>query len=491
MAATNSKIIYNVSINNIDVSGLTKFETEEKFEKIVSNILDDQIILKYGEYEKTISLKQIELSVNIQDTVFKACTVGRDKDIISNNYKIINTLIYGENIDFEYSFNDDIVESIFNGLDEEWDNKFIDNSYYIDGNKLIIVRGTQGIVIDKNALKEMINNIISKKISGEKINEIQIPITVKNPSEIDVEKIRNEIYREAKNASYNDETSTLYTHIDGVDFDVTIDEAYSILKEDKEEYEIPLNITKPDITTDKLGEEAFPEKISSFSTRYDASNTDRSTNLELAAEAINGTILLPGEIFSFNKVVGPRTPAKGYKLAGAYSSEGVVQSYGGGVCQVSTTIYNAALFANLDIVERYNHGFVVSYVDNGRDATVSYGAVDFKFKNSRTYAIKMVAFAKNGIMTVELWGIPEKEEFEIELESEDTDVIIRNTKYVYDSSLGKNEEVVKTIGADGAKSITYKIVKKNGNILSKNIISKDNYSPMTKVILTGDISKAK
>lgn len=274
-----------------------------------------------------------------------------------------------------------------------------------------------------------------------------------------------------------------------MDFKISIDEAKELLKEDKEEYQIPLEITIPDITTEKLGEEAFPEKLSSFSTRYDASNTNRATNVELATQAIDGTVILPGEVFSFNKTVGPRTKAKGYELAGAYSAEGVVDSYGGGVCQVSTTIYNSALYANLETVQRYNHNFIVSYVDPGRDATVSYGALDFKFKNSRNYAIKLKTKALNGILTVEIWGIKEEEEVDIEITSEITDEIMRNTKYIYDSTLGKDEEIVKTQGADGVKSKAYKIVKKNGLILSKTILSEDSYNPMTKVVRTGDKNK--
>ncbi len=483
--ATNSNIINNVTINNIDVSGLTKEEAEEKLQELINSIMQDQIILKHGEYEKIVTLEQMELKVDIQDRVYEACTIGRDKNIILNNYKILEVMFFGENIDLNYSFNEEIVQSIYSNLDDEWEDKFIDNSYYIDGDRLIIVKGKTGVVIDEEALKKNINNLISEKIQGKEINELEIPTITKTPGEINLEEIRNEIYKEAQNASYDEATETLTTHVNGVDFGITIDEAKELLKEDKEEYEIPLKITQPEITTDELGEEAFPEMLSSFSTRYDASNKNRSTNIELASEEINGTVLLPGETFSFNGTVGPRTKAKGYLLAGAYSAGELVESYGGGVCQVSSTIYNTALYANLEIVERYNHSSVVSYVKNGLDATVSYGGKDFKFKNSRSYAIRIKAEAKNGILTIEIWGIPEKEEYEIELTSEVTDVIVRNTKYVYDSSLAKGTEVVETQGADGAKSIAYKIIKKNGMIISKKILSEDSYNPMTKVIRTG------
>ena len=172
-------------------------------------------------------------------------------------------------------------------------------------------------------------------------------------------------------------------------------------------------------------------------------------------------------------------------LAGAYSAGELVQNYGGGVCQVSSTVYNAVLYANLEIVERYNHSSIVGYVDPGRDATISYGSRDFKFKNSRKYAIRINAKASNGILDVEIKGIFEKEEYEIELMSERKEVIPCPVKYVYDSTLAEGQEIVQTGGANGVKSIAYKIVKKNGRILSKDVLSEDNYNPMTKVIKTG------
>lgn len=123
---------------------------------------------------------------------------------------------------------------------------------------------------------------------------------------------------------------------------------------------------------------------------------------------------------------------------------------------------------------------------HGRDATISYGAKDFKFKNSRDYAIKIYARATNGILEMEIKGIAQEGESEIEIVSEKTETIPCDTKYIYDSSLRVGQEIVETYGANGAKSITYRIVKKNGIILSKSVLSEDSYNPMLKVVRTGD-----
>lgn len=144
----------------------------------------------------------------------------------------------------------------------------------------------------------------------------------------------------------------------------------------------------------------FSNVYSSFKT-YFSSPAGRTTNIKKACEYIDGTVLSPGETFSFNEIVGRRTPERGFKVATVYSGQSVVEGYGGGVCQVSTTIFNAALLANLQIVERYQHTMKVHYVDPGRDAAISWGTNDLKFKNSTNYDIKISAKVYNN-STIEI-----------------------------------------------------------------------------------------
>jgi vancomycin resistance protein YoaR len=143
----------------------------------------------------------------------------------------------------------------------------------------------------------------------------------------------------------------------------------------------------------------YSKLYATYTTNY-VNNADRTTNLKLACEAINGTIVQPGETFSFNKVVGKRTASKGYKNAhiftGANSSQ---MGLGGGICQVASTMFNTTLLANFDIVERYQHSQRVTYVPLGRDAAIYWGSEDFKFKNTTNYPIKIVMSCKNGKIT--------------------------------------------------------------------------------------------
>ena len=163
-----------------------------------------------------------------------------------------------------------------------------------------------------------------------------------------------------------------------------------------------------------FGKEAFPNLLASYSTEY-VNNPDRTTNLRLAAKKINGTVVLPGEIFSYNKVVGKRTTAAGYKNAAIYQDGGVTDGLGGGICQISTTLYNAAIEAGMLIEERRNHMFVPSYADAGKDATVVWGSTDFKFENRRAYPIKIEATVNNGIAEFKIHGMQEEVEYEVRI----------------------------------------------------------------------------
>ena len=254
-----------------------------------------------------------------------------------------------------------------------------------------------------------------------------------------------------------------------------IEDAKKILEENKEQYEIPLQITNPQVTLSNLGSEAFPEKISAYSTRYDGGDKDRSTNLEIACKKIDEKIVLPGETFSYNKTLGARTTKAGYKTAKVYENGAVVDGIGGGICQISSTLYNAVLKANMQTVERRNHQFITSYVPEGRDATVAYGVTDFKFKNTRKYAIKIKATASNGVATISIYGIKENPEYNITFETKTISTIPVTEKYIEDNTIAEGTEEIKQKGANGCVTETYIIKSLNGQVVSKDLLSKDTY----------------
>lgn len=223
--------------------------------------------------------------------------------------------------------------------------------------------------------------------------------------------------------------------------------------------------------------------ISSFTTNTTA-NQNRNTNVRLAAEAINGTVIKPGQEFSFNGTVGQRTEAKGYKGAAAYNNGEVVQEIGGGVCQVSTTLYNAVFKAGLKISSRRSHTFEPSYVTPGRDATVSWDQPDFKFINNSSTAIGLRASYADQKVTVSVYGIPILEDgITWDLDSKKVeDLGTPNPTYEEDQTLQPGAEVIKSKGSAGSRWETYKIVYKNGKEISRELDHKTTYKGHTPVV---------
>ena len=488
----NDKIIGKVSIMGIDVSNMTKEQATEVLKEIIHDKMSEELVLKKDDYETSINANQINAQFNTEEAVQKAYDIGRSGNIITNNYNILASIIWGNNIELQMNYEQESLDKKIDDISSKLPDGLVQNSYYIEDDELIIVKGKKGLVIKEDELE---NSVINEmKAVNKKYNILNIPTQEVEPDAIDIEKIRNEIYKEPQNASVSKDKETgktqVNTHVNGVDFDISIEEAKKIIAEDKEEYVIPLKIIVPDKTLSDLGEEAFPDKLSEYSTIFDSSNRNRSNNLAISAEKIDGTIIMPGETFSYNQTVGERTIAAGYKEAGAYAGGKVVQDVGGGICQTSSTLYNAALLANLEIVDRSNHQFLTSYVDASRDATVAWGSIDFQFKNTRTYPIKIEASAQNGVCEMTIYGIKEDKEYEVVIESEVLSYIPFTTKYENDDSLEEGEEVIEQSGYTGCTSEAYKILKLNGKVVSKTLLSKDTYDPMTRIIRRGTKKEA-
>jgi vancomycin resistance protein YoaR len=246
--------------------------------------------------------------------------------------------------------------------------------------------------------------------------------------------------------------------------------------------ELPVETVSPKITSESLS--TIHDLMGEYTTRFNINRKGRTQNLRLAASKINGIVLMPMETFSFNKVVGPRTKESGYKDAPIIFKGEVVPGLGGGVCQVSSTLYNAILLSNLEVVERYNHTLPSSYVAKGMDATVSYGVLDFKFKNIMNTPIYIESYMKSNIMIVKIYGrkIDNKK---IRVITEQNQIVKRPLEIKYDANLLEGQERIDQKGRDGYRVTTYRLIYENGKLLEKQQISKDYYKPQKQIIIKG------
>ena len=449
--ALNKNIINGVYIQGLNVSTLSKSDARYQLDNYLKDKLPEEIKVKHGDFESTISVSQIDSAFDTKTATDTAYKIGRTGNIFQNNFSVLSTLFKNVNIKVPVTLNESLLVEFLNNISTQFPDAVIQSSYYIENNELIITSGKQGVVVDVEKSIESIKSALSD-FSAQN-SPIELSIKPANPDAIDIEKIYNEVHKDPIDASYTKEPFSVHPSENGIDFKISLDEAKQIINsEKKDEYVIPLNIISPNITTNMIGTEAFPDLLSNFSTNYSTSNKNRSTNLMLAANKINGTVLMPGETFSYNKVVGARTISAGYKEAATYVNGQVVDGLGGGICQISTTLYNAAVYANLEILERTNHQFVPSYVPASRDATVSYGSLDFKFKNNRNYPIKLVCSVSRGIANFKIYGLKQEDDVEVQISSYITG---RSSTSIY--------------------SEAYKILKRNGQIVDKILLSKDIY----------------
>ena len=283
-----------------------------------------------------------------------------------------------------------------------------------DGDRLVLVKGWGQLKLDADALCDAIVTALKEGRTELSFTELEKELVCP-----DFQAIYTELMKEPQDARFTDDGR--FDVIDetvGCSFDV---DAAKQLWEDAdpvEEIVIPMEVTRPAVTGETLRATLFRDMLGACTTNYCNSTDNRCSNVQLASSKIDGTILYPGEVFSYNAVVGERTTEAGFLPAPAYVNGDVKDEIGGGACQVSSTLYCATVFAFLETVERENHYFPVHYMQLGTDATVTIPGdggrtVDFKFKNNKNYPIKIVAYCDTETrdLTFEIWGTLEEDDF--------------------------------------------------------------------------------
>ena len=366
--------------------------------------------------------------------------------------------------DFEYSYTTEQV------VKEAWD-------YARSGDKY--ERYEKITALEEKPVEYEIENSIQEKSIEEVVKKIA--------DEMDIDAV------DAKVTSFDVFSDPKFTYKEGsngivVDREKLIQEITDLLSGAKTgTIEAPGQKTESKVSVAQLKERT--KLISSFTTV--STNTYNGThNMKLALAATNGTVLQPGEVFSFNGTTGDTTNGSlGYLPAGAISGGKTVQEYGGGICQASTTIYGAALRADMEIVSRYNHLWPSSYVPIGQDATVSYPYLDFQFKNSSKYAIYIGAYMTGQTLHVEIYGYQPEDWDKIEVTSKTTEVIpMPKATTKVDNSLKPGQKVVDISGNQGYRASGQKVFYKNGQVVKTEAIHSSYYRPVAPVYKVGPSS---
>lgn len=476
-------ILSGVTAGGADLSNMTLEQAESALTEKIIATSEEKIKIKAGNDEFSATYKDFGASYDLKKTAEDALAYGHG-GFFSSIIPALKSVFGGETkIELSVIINDRVFDKTM-AENTDYD-KSVEASFYLTDSSIEVTNGTGAYTINpvtaKKSLVEMMKNLDFSTLTFEKENIEPIPF--------DIDIITENYSEEPTAASYaRDSLGEIYITPGHERVTVDVKEAREIIKSHKEpgeSYSIPASVESVGATEDELADALFRDKLSSFSSSFSTSDSNRSTNVTLASKSIDNKVLLPGESFSYNGTLGKRTPEAGYKMAGAYANGQSVQQYGGGICQVSSTLYNAVLLANLKVDQRTCHMFKVGYVPLGRDATADYGTVDFVFSNNTDYPIKISSYTTSSKQVIcEIIGT-KTQDFTVTLETTDVVTVPFTTKTVEDPNLPEGTEKITERGSDGAKCSLYRIVSINGEVVSKTFEASSYYMPHNQVVTVG------
>jgi len=396
----NAGVMPNMTLGGLDVSGLDA----EQAQQVVLQALEQHgskasVTLTYGDWSGTITADQLQPFG--MDGGLATWRVGRDS-FLTQGYQYLYHAFRGDSHRWDVALNlgyegvaQQALEELLDQAEQAIGCEVCRAGYELQGDKLVMTKGKTGLAINRELVKGEVyqafyQDVLPDALQGvESGKNVELILTETAAEQPDFHAIRAQLCVQAESAQVDPETYEVIPHVDGVDFDAAVLQAAYEQAAEGETFSIPVVLTQPEETTESLQSKLFADLLGEGVTKV-GGTANRKTNVKLSAEVCNGIVLMPGEIFAYNETTGSRTADKGYLPAPIYVGGKSEDDIGGGICQTSSTIYYAVLHTTLEIVERHAHQFATGYVPDGMDATVFFGALDFRFKNSTNYPIKIV-----------------------------------------------------------------------------------------------------
>ena len=421
VCAAGETILKGVSIDKLDVSGMTREEALAALESYEKNLGGQSIKLGIGDNVIEAKLSDLGVTFDNEDLVDEAIGVGHAGNIVKR-YKDQKDLQHsGKTFPLSWQTNEDTVRTYVENNCTKYDKKAQNASLTRENGAFNFVAGTEGL-------------------------ELNVDSAVRTISD----------YLENSWTSDNTEVLNLETQV-----------------------------TEPEGSAEELAN--IKDLLGSFTTSFSTSSSNRCKNVSSGASHINGTVLYPGEEFSAYETVAPFTEANGYAMAGSYLNGEVVDSMGGGICQVSTTLYNAVLRAELNVTERSPHSMTVHYVDLSEDAAIAGTYKDFKFVNSTEYPIYIEGYTTSDKkITFNIYGKETRDKNRtISFESQMVSETPATTILQEDAGQGIGYKAVSSKGSSGYVAELYKIVKVNGVETDRIKVNKSTYKGTNRVVTYG------
>ena len=403
--------------SEFSLSGMTEEQAAQYIESDCgSSILNHDITVTGDGKEFTLHVADVAEQVDGAATAEAAYRIGREGNYFQRVGAVVAALFGQNNIDAVIKTDDKALQKFVKGVHGKVQYDPVQPSFKIDKTNAVMTIDTGKTGLDFN--QKTMRRELKEQISGMSFDPYEIETYVLNQQKPNAEKMAKDASCEAENAKVDTETGEILHSVHGVKVTAkAISDAVGDAS--KQTYTVPVEITKPELTAKQLEKVLFRDVLAQTTTYY-SGGYSRTTNVRLTAEACDNTILNPGDEFSYNGIVGERTPERGYQTATIFVDGKSVEDYGGGACQSSSTIYMAVLRADLEVTERRNHQFQITYTPISQDATVAWGSQDFKFVNDTDYPIKIDMSMGDGALTCTIYGT----------KTDDKTVELSSTSYV-------------------------------------------------------------
>jgi len=479
-------ILENITVAGVDVGGMTQREAIDAVGEATADTYSKKpMVVKVLDTTVEIPTSCVG-ELDVRRAVREAYKFGNSgtQSHRQEQQQIAMTTGYTINIAPYLHLDETGIRNALAPLGEKYSSALSQTTYEVTGTApkqiLVVKLGTPEYGLNLNVLYDQVLTAY-----GNNVFSVEGKCGMIEPEPIDLESILSKYYKAPVDAYFNLDTFEPVEGVDGYGFD--IDSAKKKLKESPygSTVEIPFTAITPKVTAESLSKMLYRDELATYTATAD-SNSDRDTNLRLACEAINGTILLPGDVFSYNESLGERTAERGYKPGPSYAGNKTVMTYGGGICQVSSALYYCTLVAEMETLLRQNHGFAPGYVPLGMDATVSWGSIDFRFRNNHDYPVRIDASAEGGTVTVTLVGTNEKDYY-VELEYETVNK--EDYSLTYQTMSANNKEgykdgdyIVQPYTGYTVKAYRCKYSNETKELLSRELIDKSVYRKRDGVI---------
>lgn len=492
-----NRILDNVTVTGVNIGGMTRKEAQAALQSATGSTFSQQdMVVSLPHDTITLSAADTGAALDVKGAVRAAYLYGRWGSKAEKQAALAASAEteYALDVSKYLKLDENYIREQLSAYASKYETSLTQYAYHMDGlmpvleeenfdagapcQTLQITLGTPGLGLDMEQIYKDILTAYSHNRFAVTVEDIDPNA---KPDPVDLDALLQQYHVEPVNAGLDMEKFCPVPGDYGYTFN--LEEAQRIVDAAGygETVSIPMEYVEPEIKQDNV----YCREILGECQTPHTDNENRNENLRIACEKLNGIILQPGEELSYNETLGERTKENGWKPAPAYSGTTLVDSYGGGICQVSSTLYYCALLSDLEIVSRINHGFSVSYIDLGMDATVSWGNPDFVFKNNTNFPIKIEAWVEEGYVNMRIWGTIEKDYYvkmEYEIVGGENPAVTYQT-HSADSGYYDGQVLYPGVFGPYVKTYRCKYDRETDELISRDFEARSHYMSTAKIVV--------